>query len=714
MRGQECIMTRLQFIDNIRIGQKLIGGFVLVTLLMCLIGVIGFSGMNTISGQMDHMYTENTVPLTQIASMEVSLNSMRALVFRSMAIVDEREQDEGRLKSEISNIDGQIQNLSSSSMKPDEAEAFTIFKTQWADYKKSAVRVFELEKVKKEQDALISIKNGGEHANARRATVATFDQLKQIVLSQAETTAKAGSEEVKNTITIMAVVALSIIIISLFIAISLTRSITEPLYQVMNQFDRMSRGEINTRLTLTRKDEIGEMAGVADRFSDFLENEVIVTLHRIARGDLSSCLTPRSETDQITPALIGMSRAVTGVIHELELVSTRAAEGDLSARGDETRLEGSYQQIVRRFNETLQSLVIPINEAIKLASDYSKCNFTARFSTKQRVKGDFVAFEEAMNDIGREVSHALSLIGLQMKELDSHAKTAESGIEDVQRGAGIIAANADSTRANAEMSQEEITQVLRGMEDLTTHVMKVSASVEAVAQSGTEADHLARKGTTAAASAEEGMDSIRKVSGEATGIIHEIRDQMDEISRITDIISDIAEQTNLLALNAAIEAARAGDAGRGFAVVAGEVKVLAEQVGQAAQKIARMITELDNRSARATIAMKESESAIENGSISLRETLEIFSSLTKGVQEIKTNMDAVASSTEQQAASFEEITASVTEMSTHVHQTSKDAMNSSEIAEEALSIAQQITGIISEINRTVSTTTAEMQRFSIS
>jgi len=714
MRGEVRSMMRLQFIDNIKIGQKLIGGFVLVTLLMCLIGVVGFSGMTTISGQMDQMYTENTVPLTQIASMEVSLNSMRALVFRSMAIIDEREQDEGRLKSEIVNIDGQLQNLSSSSMTPDETTAFNTFKTQWADYKKSAIRVFELEKTKNEQDALISIKNGGEHANARRATVATFDQLKQIVLTQAETTAKAGAIEVKTTITVMAIVALCIILISLFIAISLTRSITEPLYQVMNQFDRMSRGEINTRLTLIRKDEIGKMSGMADRFSDFLENEVIVTLHRIARGDLSTALIPKSENDQITPALIGMSTAVTGVIRELELIATRAAEGDLSARGDETMLEGSYQQIVRGFNETLQSLIIPINAAIRLASEYSKCNFTARFSTQVTVKGDFVAFEDAMNDIGSEVSHALCLIGIQMKELESHAKMAESGIEDVQRGAGIIAANADSTRANAEMSEEEITQVLRGMEDLTNHVMRVSASVEAVAQSGTEADNLARKGTTAAANAEEGMDSIRKVSGEATGIIREIRDQMGEISRITDIISEIAEQTNLLALNAAIEAARAGDAGRGFAVVAGEVKVLAEQVGEAAQKIAHMIAELDNRSSRATNAMKESESVIKEGSISLRETLEIFSSLTKGVQEIKTNMDAVASSTEQQAASFEEITASVTEMSTHVRQTSKDAMNSSATAEEALSIAQQITDIISEINRAVSTTTTEMQRFCIS
>ncbi|WP_325629035.1 HAMP domain-containing methyl-accepting chemotaxis protein [Methanospirillum sp.] len=713
MRPEALDMMRLQFIDNIRIGQKLIGGFVLVTLLMCLIGVIGFSGMNTISGQMDHMYTENTIPLTEIASMEVSLNSMRALVFRSMAIIDEREQDEGRLKTEIASIESQIQNLSSSSMTPDEAKVFETFKTQWVDYKKSAVGVFELEKAKKEQDALTSIKNGGEHANARRATVATFDQLKQIVLSQAEITAKAGSIEVKNSITFMTVVALVIIIISLFIAFTLTRSITEPLHQVMNQFDRMSRGEINTRLTLFRKDEIGKMAGMADLFSDFLEQEVVVTLQRIARGDLSTNLTPKSESDQITPALIEMSNAVTGVITELDLISSRAAEGDLKARGDEIKFHGSYQQIVKGFNTTLQSLTIPINEAIRLASEYSKCNFVARFSNKVKVKGDFVAFERAMNEIGLEVSRALGVIGIEMKELESQAKMAESGIEDVQRGAGIIAANADSTRANAEMSEEEIIQVLRGMEDLTNHVMKVSANVEAVAQSGTETDRLARKGITAAASAEEGMESIRKVSGEATSIIFEIRDQMVEISRITDIISDIAEQTNLLALNAAIEAARAGDAGRGFAVVAGEVKGLAEQVGTAAQKIATMISELDNRSSRATTVMKEAESVIEDGSISLRETLEIFSSLTKGVQEIKTNMDAVASSSEQQAASFEEITASVHEMSAHVKQTSQDAMNSSSTAEEALSIAQQITDIINDINTAVSTTTTEMQRFLI-
>lgn len=706
-------MVSIQFLDNLKIGKKLIGGFIIVSLLMLSVGIFGSIQMEQIYGNMDKMYTENTVPMLEIANTEVSLNSIRSLVFRSLAVPEERLADEDRMHNETQNIETLLSEFQNHPMSSQVEENFTLFKTQWADYKSAAQDVFDLETAGKLDEAKKSLATGGRHSNARRVTADTFQKLKSANLQEAATKSASSKATKDMSILVMTVLAGIVLAISLIFAIFLTRSITVPLSQVVKQFTHMSVGEIQNRLNLLRSDEIGDLAGMSDHFSDFLEHDVVETMRKISVGDITMHITQKSDQDQISPALMGTISALNRVIDQLQNLSVKASGGDLSVRGDVTGLQGSYNDIILGFNGTLDALIQPLNEAIRLSKEYAACNFDARFSDQVIAEGDFVTFRNALDAIGREISVALNTVNLQMAELSDNAKMATSGIDDVKRGASLIADNAEQTQGNAERSEEGIVQVLKAMEDLTTTVSSVSSNVEAVARSGHEANTLAKNGLVQTAEAEQGMESIKETSHDAGVIIAEIKEQMQEIGKIIGIITSISDQTNLLALNAAIEAARAGEAGLGFAVVAEEVKSLANQTGNSAQKITVMIEDLDKKTQAAVEAISGANLAVSEGTKAVHNTVDIFNQLTNAVESISANMESVAGATEEQAASFEEITASVHEMSDLVKQTAKDALSSSATAEEALTVVTQIIEIIEEIESVVGVTNQEMKRFTV-
>jgi methyl-accepting chemotaxis protein len=92
----------------------------------------------------------------------------------------------------------------------------------------------------------------------------------------------------------------------------------------------------------------------------------------------------------------------------------------------------------------------------------------------------------------------------------------------------------------------------------------------------------------------------REVAERVNQGVMELKNAIDDIANVVNLISDIAKQTNLLALNATIEAARAGEAGRGFSVVASEVKALSVETQSATEQIVSNIDRL-NQSAELSL-----------------------------------------------------------------------------------------------------------------
>lgn len=421
----------------------------------------------------------------------------------------------------------------------------------------------------------------------------------------------------------------------------------------------------------------------------------------------------REQFVKIGNAIDTARKAITRLVADSNALATAAIAGDLKFRSDPSGHEGDYRAIIEGMNQTLDSILVPIRESMKVAREYAGYNFSVRFDPSLDIRGDWTQFREALNGIGIQVSEAILLINKNVTELASGAEEANASLEEVLAGTHLVAANTGKVSQNAEQGNEGIVQVLKAMEDLNTTVGAVSQKAESVSIASNEANDLAKSGIGLAKQSEKAMNEITVSTGEVDTIVSGINSQMDEIGKIVRLISDIANQTNLLALNAAIEAARAGEAGRGFAVVAAEVKSLAQDSRKSAENIEDMIATLQTKAKQATEAMGKSTNAVQEGNSALEQTLSAFNEIASTIEEINQNIVEVASASEEQAASVEEVTASIQEVSNLVQNTSHEAGDTAAATEEASASLDEIGRIMNGVVGIVENISVEMTKFKV-
>ena len=440
-------------------------------------------------------------------------------------------------------------------------------------------------------------------------------------------------------------------------------------------------------------------------------SDLISYVTHIYQGDMTVSMGKASEDDQIHEYLILMRDNIRMLVSDIHILAGAAVQGNLNTRADAEKHRGDYRKIVDGMNATLESVVLPVQEALRVSQAYAAYQFIERFDPSLPVAGDWIVFKSALDNIGIQISAAVDMINHQLTDLLSYTEETLVSISDISVSSQQIAQNAEGVNLNAERGNEGIKQVLKAMEDMTITVSAVSQRAEGVSSFATQANQFSKNGVELAKRSEESMAEITLSATEADRIVHEINTQMEEIGKIIRLISDIASQTNLLALNAAIEAARAGEAGRGFAVVAAEVKSLAQDSRQSAENITEMIAALREKAQQATMIMTQTGKTVETGSRSLVDTVGAFDKIASFIEDITRNVSDVASASEELAASVQEVTASVNEVSNLVTNTTKEAGDAAAATQEASASIEQISQVINNMNGIVDSVSREIAKF---
>ncbi|KHD38717.1 chemotaxis protein [Clostridium acetobutylicum] len=338
---------------------------------------------------------------------------------------------------------------------------------------------------------------------------------------------------------------------------------------------------------------------------------------------------------------------------------------------------------------------------IKVATDYivpiSNGDFTVEVSKEHiGMKDEIGVMVQAIDNMQKSIKGMLRAVVENSNKISEDSESLSSIAEEMNSSAEAVTLAVGEVTKGATSQAEEMSDITETINEFVSSLDEITAEVNDVDVNSRNIIDLAKDSGIKMNKLATSIKEVTNTFKDFEVKIVQSSEHIKNINEITEFINSIAEQTNLLALNAAIEAARAGEAGKGFSVVADEIRKLAEQAGQSAEKISGLVGEVYNENKSMVTTTSKVGNDLENQISVVDNALESFTGIVTSINEvipkinqinravvdlndnkdiISNKVEATAAISEETSAASEEISASSQEMNTSSSIVAKSAAN---------------------------------------
>jgi len=481
----------VKILDNLNIRSKLVGSFVLVSLLVLAVALLGYSNLNTLNRGVQEMYQARVLPVADLNKANAA--SLKAVtdVGRYLLLPDQRSDIEAEIQENISTFDTELSAYRDKSLSDAEKEALADVDNAWETYQEQIAEVLDKVKSGQESTAAEMLAVGGSAVEASDALAAALDKLVAVNAELAAQLHEQGDAAFTGATRTMFGFGVAGLIFAIACGWIISQSLTKPVHLLARSAEGLAVGSLNQDIALAekmavinRKDELGDLAKSFNQVEEYF-TQTAEAVDRLAQGDLTINVEARSEQDVISIALSNM---------------------------------------VANFRQSIGTIFQGTNSVADAAAQLS----------------------EAADNSGE----ATGQVARTIEEVAKGAVQSSEAVNEANRGVEELGRAIDGVA----QSSQEIASAVEVLSTVANTVNEGSQDIDERARAALEQANLgldtSREGLAAVQQTVASMEEIQRVVQEATQRMQEMGERSQQVGEIVATIEDIAGQTNLLALNA--------------------------------------------------------------------------------------------------------------------------------------------------------------------
>ena len=660
----------MKWINDLKIGVRLIVGFLIITSIM--IGIILFT----------YVEIQNLGEIQQ----ETVSRASDALIARE-ASADGIEMYQVIADSEL-NLDFQttrgkweaakamtthdLDQLEKITDTPEEKASVQLAKEAY----KKIIQLFETEML----PALMASKSSTAKTLEMDAEMDKYisgmeTPIKQISQSIADESARTNQNfetsraNVVNTIVTVGVFgAVLAIVIGLF----LSRGITNPLNLLLHAASLIAVGDLDQKLGNYSKDEVGQLTDAFRKMVEYLQKMAHVA-KQVTNKDLSEDVSPNSEKDVLGNAFKQMTTDLRDVIGEVagSANAVTSAAGQLAKAAEQSRestnqITITIQQVAKGTAEQTAGVTKTAGGVEQMSRVIEGVARGAKEQTTAVNKASQVAarISQSINQVAAN-AHAVTRDSNEAARYSREgARTVKETITGMETIRGKVGLSAGKVEEMGKRS-EEIGAIVETIEDIAsqTNLLALNAAIEA-ARAGEQG-----KGFAVVA------DEVRKLAERSSLATKEI----------AGLIKGIQKTVNE-AVSAMQESAREVESG---VVRANSAGVVLDNILGAAESVYKQAEEAGISAAKVGEAASELVGAVDAVSAVIEENTAATQQMASNSNQLTQAIENIASVSEENSAAVEEVSASTEEVSAQVQEVSASASSMMALASNLQSIVSQ-------------------------